>query len=81
MRIRMAALALALAITWGLSAQLAGAQENKVQDPAQSKEFNTEAYIQLLRSNLAAKKEAIVKETMQLNDQQAAVFWPIYREY
>jgi hypothetical protein len=35
----------------------------------------------MLRADLKAQKEAIIKETMQLNEQQAAVFWPIYRQY
>jgi hypothetical protein len=74
MRIRLAAMVLIAATTvW--------AQDTKVQDPAQSKELNTRAYIQLLRADMKSKKEQIVKEAMQLNDQQAAIFWPIYREY
>jgi hypothetical protein len=75
-RIRFAALALALAAATSLCAQ-----QTHVQDPARSKELNTQAYIQLLRADLSAKKEQIVRETMQLNDQQAAIFWPIYRVY
>jgi len=76
MRIRLAALTLALFAATGVRAQ-----ETRIQDPAQSKELNTQAYIQLLRSDVKAKKEAIVKEAMQLNDQQAGLFWPIYRQY
>jgi hypothetical protein len=64
-----------------LAATCTWAQETKIQDPTQSKELNTQAYVLLLRSDLKAKKEQIIKETMQLNDQQAAIFWPIYREY
>jgi len=75
-RIGFAALALTLAVATGLSAQ-----ETHIQDPVRSKELNTQAYIQLLRAYLSAKKEQIVRETMQLNDQQAATFWPIYHEY
>jgi hypothetical protein len=74
MRIRLVALAvLAATCTW--------AQETKIQDPTQSKELNTQAYVLFLRSDLKAKKEQIIKEAMQLNDQQAAIFWPIYHEY
>ncbi len=76
MSIRLAALALALAAATAL-----GAQETHVQDPAQSKALNTQAYIQLLSADLSAKKEQIVKDTMQLNEKQAATFWPIYHEY
>jgi len=76
MRFRLAALAVALMAATGL-----WAQETKVQDPALSNELNTQAYIQLLRTNLKAKREQIIKETMQLTNQQAAVFWPVYHEY
>ena len=76
MKIRLAAVALLL-----MTATSVWAQETKVQDPDKSAELNTQAYIQLLRSNLATKKTDIVKETMQLNSQQAAAFWPIYNEY
>jgi type IV pilus biogenesis protein CpaD/CtpE len=73
---RVAALAMALATATSLCAQ-----GTHVQDPARSKELNTQAYIQLLHADLSAKKEQIVRETMELNDQQSAIFWPIYREY
>jgi hypothetical protein len=74
-------LALAPAAATALAAQETPAQGTHVQDAARSKELNTQAYIQLLRADLSAKKEQIVRETMQLNDQQAAIFWPIYRDY
>jgi len=73
-------LALAAAAT-SLVAQQTPAQGTHVQDSVRSKELNTQAYIQLLHTDLSAKQEQIVRETMQLNDQQAAIFWPIYREY
>jgi len=57
------------------------AQQAHVQDPNESKELNTQAYIQLLRSDMRSDKQQLVKEAMQLNDQQSAVFWPIYKEY
>src|SRR6204780_5859516 len=76
MSIRFAALALAL-----IAATSLAAQETHIQDPARSKELTTQAYIQLLHADLSAKKEQIVRETMELNDQQGAIFWPIYREY
>jgi hypothetical protein len=57
------------------------AQGTKVQDPAESRELNDQAYIRLLRTDLKAKKQQIIKEAMQLNDQQAAAFWPLYRDY
>lgn len=57
------------------------AQEREVQDPTESRELNEQAYIQLLRSDLKTKKEQIIREAMQLNDQQATAFWPLYRDY
>ena len=85
MRIRFAALALplalALAAAAGLAAQQTQAPATHVQDSARSRELNTDAYIQLLRADLSAKQEQIVREAMQLNDHQSAAFWPIYRAY
>jgi hypothetical protein len=71
MRIRWIIALLTLTVATGL-----WAQEKKVQDPAESKELNDQAYIRLLRTDLKAKKEAVVKEQMQLNDQQAPSFGP-----
>jgi hypothetical protein len=76
MRIRLTVAVLVL-----MAATSLGAQEKKVQDPAESVELNDQAYVRLLRTDLKAKKEQIIKEAMQLNDQQAAAFWPIYRNY
>jgi hypothetical protein len=46
-----------------------------------SQDTNIRAYVELLRSDVKAKKTAILVELMQLNDDQAEKFWPIYREY
>lgn len=74
--------ALALTMFTGLWAQeQAQGKEKKVQDPAESRELNNQAYIRLLRADLKTSKERIIKEAMQLSDQQAAAFWPVYREY
>ena len=90
MSIRFATLALApvllLAAASGLAAQQTPTQGTPapgthVQDSARSRELNTDAYIQLLRADLSTKKEQIIRETMELNDQQAPIFWPIYRQY
>jgi hypothetical protein len=74
MGIRFATVAAAvLFLSCGLSAQ-----EKRVRDPAESKEENTLAYIQLLRSDLKASKRAVIKESMQLDEKQSAAFWPLY---
>jgi len=62
------------------------AQEANTQPAAQpahteTQETNIRAYVELLRSDVKARKTAILAEIMQLNDEQAAKFWPIYREY
>lgn len=77
---KISTLILICAAATSLWAQQAG-QQSHVQDPSESKELNTQAYIQLLRSDMRSDKQQLVKEAMQLNDQQAAVFWPIYKSY
>jgi hypothetical protein len=42
---------------------------------------NLRADIELLRSDVRADKAKIMAAMMQLDDKDAAVFWPIYREY
>jgi hypothetical protein len=69
----MMAAALATAGLW--------AQEKEVQDTAQSKELNTEAYVELLRADAQAKRQEVIKEGMHLDEKQAAAFWPVYEEY
>jgi hypothetical protein len=77
MRIRFAIVtAAALFLSCGLSAQ-----EKQLQDSAQSKEVNTRTYIQLLRADLKTSKRVLIKESMQLDEKQAAVFWPLYNQY
>ena len=70
-----------IAVLVAIAASSLWAQEKKLQDPAESKELNEQAYVRLLRTDLKTKKEAIIKEEMQLTPQQAAGFWPIYRDY
>jgi predicted GH43/DUF377 family glycosyl hydrolase len=43
--------------------------------------YAQDAYIELLRSDVKTKKVAIVTEVMQFTDEEAKVFWPVYREY
>jgi hypothetical protein len=47
----------------------------------ETQETNIRAYVELLRSDVSAKRTLIYTDIMQLNDEQAARFWPIYREY
>ena len=43
--------------------------------------YAQEAYIELLRSDVKTQKVAIVTEVMQFTNEEAEVFWPVYREY
>jgi hypothetical protein len=80
MRIRFAITGAALAAALVFSGSLC-AQEKQLQDPAQSKEVNTQAYIRLLRSDLKVSKRTLIKESMQLDEKQSADFWPLYNQY
>jgi hypothetical protein len=40
-----------------------------------------DSYVELLRSDIRTEKQAILTDVMQFNDEQASIFWPIYREY
>jgi hypothetical protein len=42
---------------------------------------NLDAYIKLLRKDVRSQKSAIMSEVMQLDPDESAKFWPIYRDY
>ena len=68
----------------GFSAVVAttlSAQEKHIKDPSESQVLNTQSYTELLRTDLNAQKRQIISETMQLDDKQARIFWPIYNDY
>ena len=58
-------------------------QKSPATQPAKtdSKEMNLRAYVELLRTDVKAKKVLIYTDIMQFSDEQAAKFWPIYNEY
>jgi hypothetical protein len=35
----------------------------------------------VMEANFKAEKKALIKEAMQLNEEEAKVFWPLYNEY
>jgi hypothetical protein len=74
---------LSVALTASLSVvPNAFAQATGSQSPQTStQESNIRTYVELLRADVRAQKTAIIGETMNLSDEQAAKFWPIYREY
>jgi hypothetical protein len=48
---------------------------------ASAEEQNTKEYIALLRKDVRSQKSAVMNQMMQLDPDQAAKFWPIYRDY
>jgi hypothetical protein len=49
--------------------------------PGSDQELNIRAYIELLRSDVRKTKSQIVGQVMQFDSAQAAVFWPIYKQF
>lgn len=48
---------------------------------ASTEEQNLKEYITLLRKDVRSQKSAVMSAVMQLDPDQAAKFWPIYRDY
>jgi len=48
---------------------------------AQSQDASIDSYIESLRADTRADKVAIITAAMQFNDQDAKIFWPVYRKY
>ncbi len=46
-----------------------------------SAQSSLDSYIELMRSDLQTQKKALLTEAMQFTDEEAKVFWPMYREY
>lgn len=44
-------------------------------------ERNIQAYVQLLRTDLKKSKAQVIGDVMQFDANQAAAFWPIYKEF
>lgn len=49
--------------------------------PAETKETNLRAYVELLRADVRAQKVAFITELMEFTDAEDKAFWPIYRAY
>jgi hypothetical protein len=58
-----------------------GAVAQALESKSQTQDENLRADIELLRSDVRADKAKIIAAMMQLDDKDAAVFWPIYRDY
>ncbi len=42
---------------------------------------SSETYLELLRTDIKAKKKAIIAEAMELNELESEKFWPVYRDF
>jgi hypothetical protein len=49
--------------------------------PAETKDTNLRAYVELLRADVRAQKVAFITELMAFTDAEDKAFWPIYRAY
>ena len=49
--------------------------------PVTAQELNLQEYIKLLRHNVRSEKTQLMGAMMQLDPDEAAKFWPIYRDY
>jgi hypothetical protein len=49
--------------------------------PTTAQELNLQEYIKLLRHNVRSEKTQLMGAMMQLDPDEAAKFWPIYRDY
>ena len=43
--------------------------------------YAQDSYMEIVRSTIKTEKKALIAEVMQLSDEEAKVFWPIYNEY
>jgi len=49
--------------------------------PATPNAQNLDAYVKLLRKDVRSQKSSVMSDVMQLDPDQAAKFWPIYRDH
>src|SRR6476659_7554676 len=49
--------------------------------PQSNRELNTQAYIDLLRHDVRKEKSQIMGQIMQLDAEESARFWPIYKSF
>jgi hypothetical protein len=66
---------LAVIATGTMSAQQAAVT------PAETKDVNLRAYVELLRADVRAQKVAFITEVMEFTGAEDKAFWPIYRAY
>jgi hypothetical protein len=82
--IALAVFAFLISASWALTQDKAQPQKAPTKVATQQvspKEQNLKEYIKLLREDVRSQKSAIMSAVMQLDPDQAAKFWPIYRDY
>jgi hypothetical protein len=85
----MKAMMFAAALTiWGASAPAQTQSANRTasaglgrQQAGANEELNIRAYIELLRTDIRKTKSQLMGEVMQLDADESAKFWPIYKEF
>ena len=80
----MTRVATAVAVLLTISLSLAGQTPGKTAaKPAalSNEDMNLRAYLELLRTDVRKQKANILGQVMQLDADDAAKFWPIYKEY
>ncbi len=75
MTLRAAAFSLVVSSALVLVPAVLGAQAKNTSDTS------VENQIELLRTDVRSQRQQIVSKHMALSDSQAAVFWPLYRQY
>src|SRR5690349_18204125 len=50
-------------------------------EASSNRELNTRAYIELLRRDVKKEKSQVMGQIMQLDADESAKFWPIYKSY
>jgi hypothetical protein len=64
-----------------LAQDKAQTQKSSAKVSTAPKEQNLKEYIKLLREDVRSEKYSVMHDVMQLDPDEAAKFWPIYREY
>jgi hypothetical protein len=78
--------AMSLLAAHGLMAQSSAAPKSSSSTQmssasASNQDLNIRAYVELLRSDIRKSKSKVVGQVMQFDADQAAAFWPIYKQF
>ncbi len=56
-------------------------QDDTLSPAPDEQNMNIKTYVELMRTNLRAQKKQILSDSMELDEAQSKVFWPIYNDY